>query len=43
MSGSFTHRQCEPGGMIFGWIEQEYIQFNGENLIMGTSQTVDFY
>lgn len=31
------------GGMIFGGIEQEHIQFNEESLITGTTQTVWFY
>jgi alpha-L-fucosidase 2 len=31
------------GGMIFGGVEQEHIQFNEESLITGTTQTVGFY
>ena len=31
------------GGMIFGEIEQEHIQFNEESLITGTQQTVGSY
>jgi len=31
------------GGMIFGGIEKEHIQFNEESLITGTTQTVGFY
>ncbi|MEI6142172.1 MAG: glycoside hydrolase family 95 protein [Mariniphaga sp.] len=31
------------GGMIFGGIEQEHIQFNEESLITGTQQTVGSY
>jgi alpha-L-fucosidase 2 len=31
------------GGMIFGGIDQEHIQFNEESLITGTPQTVGFY
>jgi alpha-L-fucosidase 2 len=31
------------GGMIFGGIEQEHIQFNEESLITGTPQPVGFY
>ena len=31
------------GGMIFGGVEQEHIQFNEESLITGTTQTVGSY
>jgi len=31
------------GGMIFGGVEQERIQFNEESLVTGTTQTVGFY
>ena len=31
------------GGMIFGGVEQEHIQFNEESLVTGTTQTVGFY
>ena len=31
------------GGMIFGGVEQEHIQFNEESLITGTTQTVGNY
>lgn len=31
------------GGMIFGGVEQEHIQFNQESLITGTTGTVGFY
>ena len=31
------------GGMIFGGIEREHLQFNEESLITGTTQTVGFY
>lgn len=31
------------GGMIFGGVEQEHIQFNEESLITGTTQTVGYY
>lgn len=31
------------GGMIFGGVEQDHIQFNEESLITGTTQTVGFY
>jgi len=31
------------GGMIFGGIEREHIQFNEESLITGTTKTVGFY
>lgn len=31
------------GGMIFGGVDQEHIQFNEESLITGTTQTVGFY
>jgi alpha-L-fucosidase 2 len=31
------------GGMVFGGVEQEHIQFNEESLITGTTQTVGFY
>jgi alpha-L-fucosidase 2 len=31
------------GGMIFGGIGQEHIQFNEESLVTGTTQTVGFY
>jgi alpha-L-fucosidase 2 len=31
------------GGMVFGGIEQEHIQFNEESLVTGTTQTVGFY
>ncbi len=31
------------GGMIFGGVGQEHIQFNEESLVTGTTQTVGFY
>ncbi len=31
------------GGMIFGGIEQEHIQFNEESLVTGTNNTVGYY
>ncbi len=31
------------GGMIFGGVVQEHIQFNDESLITGTTKTVGFY
>jgi alpha-L-fucosidase 2 len=31
------------GGMIFGGVEQEHIQFNEESLVTGTTQTVGSY
>lgn len=31
------------GGMVFGGVEQEHIQFNEESLITGTTQTVGSY
>ena len=31
------------GGMIFGGVEQEHIQFNEESLVTGTTRTVGFY